>query len=477
MCYEIDSIINKLKNNKVLIIGDAMIDCSIDCEQLGVAAEAPIMKVKEKSKKYCLGGAANVALNLKYAKQEPVLFSIVGDDENGIILKKLMEKEGLSIDGIIVEKGRKTTIKTRYFDGIYQLFRADFEDDFDLLEDTKSTIITAIENEIKKFDIVVLSDYLKGVLSFDLIKSIVDIAHKYGKKVMVDPKDSDMAKYKNCDIIKPNELELRSMMKTCDGELSVLKSSIKEMAIENNHEAVIVTRGKNGILAYKKDEGYEIIDAINTKVVDVCGAGDTAFAYLIAGIVSGISMENSLKLANFAAGVKVQNRGVCPIAYFQLYCNKKQIKFEELDCLRKIFYNKRIVFTNGCFDLLHAGHVYCLEEAKKAGDILIVGINTDESVKKLKGKERPVLDERDRIKMLEALACVDYVIKFSEDTPKKIISRLKPDVLVKGSDYKDKEIIGSDIVLNNGGEIKTIKMLNGYSTSKLIQRIRGLSNE
>jgi D-beta-D-heptose 7-phosphate kinase/D-beta-D-heptose 1-phosphate adenosyltransferase len=246
----------------------------------------------------------------------------------------------------------------------------------------------------------------------------------------------------------------------------------KVICKKNNHEMVVVTLGAEGMFSYESDGKSFKLDALKVNSVDVSGAGDTAISYLAVGVASGMSLEETLILANTAAGKKITKKGAVPVSYIELLSLSKRVEIEQIGLLKQVLNDKKIVFTNGCFDLLHAGHIYSLTQAKQLGDVLVVGVNSDESVRRLKGNTRPVIKLEERLQMLQALSCVDYVISFDEDTPQKIINELSPQILVKGSDYADKIVIGADIVRAYGGIVKFIDLYEDFSTSNIVKKIK-----
>lgn len=473
MNQKINHIISKIKRNKVLVVGDVILDCSVDGEISGLSAEAPIMTFREHQVSYTLGGAANVALNLKNANQDVILVSVVGDDNNSETIKDLLHKAGISSNGLVIDSTRKTTIKKRFYTKLKeQIFRSDNEDRFEIDSKIENLLVGKIAECLACVDIIVLSDYLKGCLTRNLIDNIVQMAHQKGIKVVVDPKDVDFSKYANCDVLKPNQKELAMMINKSSLDFRDIATGSKRICEENHHDMVVVTLGAEGMFLYESCGKTIKLEAIKTNVVDVSGAGDTAVAYLAAGIASGMSFEEALILANVAAGKKVTKYGAVPVNYIELLSLSKRLEIEQIALLRKALINQKVVFTNGCFDLLHAGHIYSLTQAKTFGDVLVVGINSDESVKRLKGDARPVIPLEERIQMLEALSCVDYIIPFDDDTPLDVIKALIPNVLVKGADYRNKIVVGSECVIENGGEVKYIEMYNGFSTSDIVKKIK-----
>lgn len=473
MKQNINCIIRKINRNKILVVGDIILDCSVDGEISGLSAEAPIMTFREHQTSYALGGAANVALNLTHANQNVVLVSVLGDDNCSSIVKTLLQAEGVSTNGLVIDSTRKTTIKKRFYTKQKeQIFRSDSEDRFVINNEIERLIVDKITECIEDVDAIVLSDYLKGCLTYSLINTIVSIGHKRSIKIIVDPKDADFSKYANCDVIKPNRKELAMMINKSSLNYEDIADGCKRICEGNHHDLVVVTLGEEGMFAYESSGKTLKLDATKTTIVDVSGAGDTAVAYLATGIASGMSFEESLILANLASGKKVAKSGAVPVGYVELISFPKRIENEQIQILKQALMNKKVVFTNGCFDLLHAGHIHSLTQARNFGDVLVVGINSDESVKRLKGDARPVIPLEERIQMLEALSCVDFIIPFDDDTPLEIIKSLLPSVLVKGADYRNKTVVGSECVIENGGEVKYIEMYDGFSTSDIVKKIK-----
>ncbi len=472
MNYKVSDIINKVKSSRILVIGDLILDCMIKGDVSGLSAEAPIVTFKEKSRVRTLGGAANVALNLKYADQNVSLCSIVGADSNGKLALELLDKESIDRTLVVTDEQRKTTMKKRYYtEQNSQLFRSDNEDQFDMSFEIETYLLSRLDECINKYDIIVLSDYSKGVLTRSFIARIVEIAHTHDIKVVVDPKDSDYSKYINCDILKPNKKELTMMLKCSNLTYDDILHGCESICSINNHEMMIVTLGAEGMFFYCKNGKHFKINSLSTSVVDVTGAGDTVAAYIALAIASNIPIEETLFLASAAASCKLKKTGASPVGIGELF-DSKIIDVQFLSMLSKALLGKRVVFTNGCFDLLHIGHISCLQQAKAMGDVLVVGINSDTSVKRLKGQDRPIVTLDNRMKMLEALSCVDYIVPFDDDTPINLIEKLIPTVLVKGADYKGKEVVGESLVVAHGGTVHLVELVQGASTSLIVESIK-----
>ncbi len=466
------SFLNRIKRKRILVVGDLILDCSIKCKASGISAEIPIATYKELSIDYTLGGAANVALNLRRAGQDVSLCSVIGNDEHGRLARTKLMQNQVDESFIFVDDNRRTTVKRRYYtEQNIQVFRVDNEDDFDITADIEFNLMSKLSEVIEEYDLIVISDYLKGCLSKKLTSSIIKIAHDKNIEVLVDPKDPDYSKYKYCDYLKPNKKELSMMLKKTQLRDIDIIEGCKYICEQNHNRYIIVTLGADGIMLCDKDGLITKVDATQKHIIDVCGAGDTVAAYLAVALASKLSSEEAVALANNAAGVKVLKFGTSPV-YIGELLTSKIIDTSFLPILKKSLVNTKIVFTNGCYDLLHVGHVQSLIKAKSMGDVLIVGINTDDSVKRLKGETRPIIKLESRMRMLEALACVDYIVPFDDDTPLDIVKQLIPNIIVKGADYKDKCVVGAEIVLENGGQVCFVDMLDGFSTTEIVKTIK-----
>lgn len=471
------SMLSEIKGGSVLVVGDAIIDCYIQGTQQRFSAEAPITIFDIKHISFGLGGAGNVVSNLVKAGQKVDFCSIIGDDYLGERLIQLLKQCDCNKFELISERGRKTTTKFRYrSENCIQIFRSDYEDVYDIQAETKKTLLQFVKDNINKYDLILLSDYQKGCLSQDIISSIVMIAHAFDIPVWADSKASDVSKYCGCNLIKPNKKEFLSMVKGLgESSIEVIGKRAAYLCEENRNDNIVVTLGAEGMLCVEISQGIEYIPGIKTTCNDVSGAGDTAFAYLAVGKLSGLSIIESAKLANIAAGISVREWGVAPISVYDIkFSICKQVDWSDVIPLARYLENERVVFTNGCFDILHYGHIHSLRQAAEHGDVLVVGVNTDDSVRRLKGNNRPIKSLNDRMEVLKSLEFVDYVIPFDDDTPLRLIQLLHPDVLVKGKDYSGKFIVGADFVQSYGGEVVLVEYLDGYSTTKMVNRIYDL---
>jgi len=443
---------------KITVIGDVMIDWYLHGESSRISPEAPVPVVKFKESKFQLGGAANVANNLKHLEIEPFLIGATGNDHFGSLLKEHLKAEKIKFN-LTSEKSFQTICKQRLMSSNQQLARIDYEQYFHGSKLT-NTFNTFIKN-IAKTDLIIVSDYGKGTI-FNARK-LIQSAKKLKKKILIDPKGKDFTKYKGANLITPNKSEFENIMGKV-GSKRDLANKAKKMLEHLNLESLIVTLGSEGMYVLKKSNKKIIGDFINAypqEVFDVSGAGDTTISALGAALSEGNDIFSAAEFANLAASISVSKLGTSTVS------------IEEVTSLETSKGNKEqvIVFTNGCFDIIHSGHLDLLKEARSYGDKLIVGLNSDKSISKLKGPERPIIVQSERKKILLALKYVDEVIIFNEENPLKLIKKLKPSILVKGADYTKEQVIGGEFVESYGGQIKLVKLAKGKSTSNIINKI------
>ena len=476
-----DIIINKFnsKGKWALVIGDVMLDKYIFGEVNRTSPEAPVPVVEKKSESFRMGGAANVAANLIGLGIKTILSGVVGNDQNGEALKRLLKKNNISQQGLI-KSTLSTTTKTRIIAGHQQIVRVDDEDtNISLSANQIKKILNLI---IKKPSIIVLSDYAKGFLTENLTQKIIKQAKKNDIPILVDPKGNDIKKYAGASILTPNKKEAFVLSNLVEPDEGLLEKQLKKICIKFDIENIAMTQGDQGIKLVSSRK-IDVIPATKLKkVFDVSGAGDTVIATLAAGLIGKLTTHKSLELANIAAGVAIGKVGTVAIEGHEIINEidteqtlqiHKIISFNKLDGLIKNLRAKdlKIGFTNGCFDILHAGHVTYLEQAKNNIDFLILGLNSDSSVKKIKGAKRPIINQQDRARVLSSLEAVDAVIIFDEETPIKLIQRIKPNFLIKGSDYKLTEVVGHKEVTKWGGKVKLVELLAGRSSSNIIKDI------
>ena len=465
------------KGKWALVVGDVMLDKYIFGEVNRISPEAPVPIVEKKSESFRLGGAANVAANLTGLGIKTILGGVIGTDQNGDVLKKLLKKINISKQGII-KSTLSTTTKTRVIAGHQQIVRVDNEDiNISLSENQFKKILNLI---IKKPSIIVLSDYAKGFLTENLTQKIIKQAKKLHIPILVDPKGNDIKKYAGASIITPNNKEAFVLSNLVTPNENLLEKQLKRLCIKFDIANIAMTQGDQGIKLVSSKKISVIPATKLKKVFDVSGAGDTVIATLAAGLIGKLSLNKSLELANIAAGVAIGKVGTVAIEGHEIINEidteqslqiHKIINFGKLDGILKNLRakNLKVGFTNGCFDILHAGHVSYLEKAKSNTDFLILGLNSDKSVKKIKGIKRPIINQDDRARVLSSLEAVDAVVIFDEETPIKLIRKIKPNFLIKGSDYKLTEVVGHKEVTKWGGEVKLIELLEGRSSSNIIK--------
>lgn len=471
--------ISQIKQKKILVVGDIMLDMYYKGDVRRISPEAPVPVFRKKSGRSVLGGAANVAANLVAANQQASIMSIIGEDANGKILLDRFKEKNVSVD-LLFRLQRSTTVKTRFLaDNNQQIMRLDVEDTDAITTQECDMMLERLSSFISEFDLVLISDYLKGLLTQEFCQGVIKMARNQKIPVVIDVKDPKYGKYYGATLLKPNLNELRMLTgKNVDTDEDIIAAS-EELRTRNNCQYILTTLGSRGMILVGDGEPY-CVKSLAREVYDVSGAGDTTIAYLSSCIANNIPIRQAVDVANYAAGIQVGKVGTSSV-YLQevrdLISNEdhgishKILSVEEVANFRKDNVSKRIVFTNGCFDILHVGHKRYLQQAASLGDILIVGVNSDDSVRRLKGPTRPVNPEQDRMEILSALSFVDYVVLFDEDTPYELIKKIQPDVLVKGGDYKPDEVVGKDIVEARGGRLELISFVEGKSTTNIINKI------
>lgn len=464
---------------KILVVGDIILDKYIWGAVDRISPEAPVQVVNVQRENIALGGATNVAHNLAVIGCDVVMLGVIGDDDHGRLLKSELAAKSVRLDGVLIDRQRPTTTKTRVVAGNQQVVRIDHEVAENISQEIENQISGYLKKHIEEFDLIILSDYKKGVLTDNIILDILNLAKSHHVKTLVDPKRQDFAIYSGATVIKPNlkeaEIAVRRKLKTKDDAIE----AIKEIQQNYNAESVILTRGKDGMIVIDKDS-VEVIPVTAREVFDVTGAGDTVIAYLGLLIASGYSYVEAAKIANVAAGIAVSRVGTTTVTKEEVYHQLEEMTsgskkilspYEISALLPSLRHNKKIVFTNGCFDILHVGHITLLNKARKLGDKLIVGLNSDASIRRIKGEKRPIVSEAERAHILSAIESVDYVVIFDEDTPLELIKTIKPDILVKGSDYTLEKVIGHDIVESYGGRVALVDLVNGLSTTNIVESI------
>ena len=459
---------------RVLVAGDAMLDEYWFGDTARISPEAPVPVVRTRSAEQRAGGAANVALNVAALGAQTVLAGIVGADERGKLLASLLEQRGVRCE-LVRSPSLPTIHKLRVLARNQQLIRLDAEQS---LEPAAPEFGERFAKLVKAADVVVLSDYAKGTLA--RAADLIAACRAARVPVLVDPKGTDFARYRGAHVLTPNRGEFEAVVGRCASEAELLAKG-KKLRQDLALEALLVTRGEQGMTLFTAGDPHTL-PAQAREVFDVTGAGDTVIALLAAGVAAGLDLDAAAALANLGAGIVVGKIGVATASRSELQRalhaqgsgGRGLVELPELLALvaEAKERGERVVMTNGCFDILHAGHVSYLEEAKALGDRLVVAVNDDASVRRLKGPSRPITPLADRMAVLAGLAAVDWVVPFAEDTPAELIAKIVPDVLVKGGDYRVEDIAGSDVVLSNGGEVRSLGLKPGRSTSALIDAIR-----
>ncbi len=462
---------------RILVLGDIMLDryWSGPCQRISPEAPVPIVQVQQEQDR--LGGGANVARNAVHLGAHACVLGRRGTDAAGERLRALCDEAGIENHWII---DGPTTLKLRIHSRQQQLIRVDFEEKQPLLAEQWLPLLTRV-NATFRPNALVLSDYGKGVLAE--VAPIIDWARSHALPILIDPTGSDYGRYRGATVLTPNVAELEAAMGPCPNDDSLLQRG-DQLLREQQLTALLITRSERGMTLLRPHEAPFHLPTQAREVFDVTGAGDTVIATLASGLATGMDWQRATVIANAAAGVVVGKWGTAtasrdeleailhPQAPFHRQCLDVNALVKAVQQRRAL--GERIVFTNGCFDLLHAGHVTYLQQAKALGDRLIVAVNDDSSVARLKGNSRPINPLTARMAVLAGLACVDWVTAFSEDTPQNLIEQLVPDVLVKGGDYAVEAIVGGDFVRAHGGEVRVLPFLTGFSTTQLIERAKDL---
>ena len=461
----------------IAVIGDLMVDRYIwgSCER--ISPEAPVQVVNIEKESTLLGGAGNVLHNLKALDAQVSLYSVIGDDETAVVLQERIATLAPVQSTLICEKGRRSTQKSRVIASGQQVLRFDDETMIPIAPVSEEQLYDALIANIANYDAILLSDYGKGVLTDTLTQKIITLSHQHNIPVLVDPKGRDYQKYTQATLITPNRKEASLALGRELESVEQIEEALRTLKEELSLTYAIITLSEEGIALL--DTTPKIIPTVAREVYDVTGAGDTVLAALGVALASGAKIEAACDFANKAAAVVVAKVGSATatlneIEEYEHSLNKGQAesKVKNLTQITRIVkrlkeQKRKIVFTNGCFDILHKGHAAYLEKAKQQGDLLIVGLNSDASVRRLKGDTRPINPLEDRAFLLAALESVDYVVPFEEDTPYTLIQHILPDILVKGADYEGKEVVGSDLAK----EVVLIAMVEGRSTTNIIHKI------
>src|SRR5712675_540668 len=486
--FDFDSLSHAIGRQTVLCVGDLMLDEFVYGEVSRISPEAPAPVIAVQRTETNIGGAGNVARNIAALGARCIFVGLIGEDEAGARLKAALSQQSLIETVLVCDSERPTTRKVRFVSEHFSthMLRADWELAAPASASIEQKLIDAIVPLLPRADIVLLSDYAKGVLTARVIRNVIEAARKLGKRVIVDPKSANFAIYRGATLLTPNRREFAEATRSrADTENSIAEAAQDAMQLADC-DAMLVTQSEHGMTLVPRNGEAIHVPAHPVKVRDVSGAGDTVVAVLAVTLAAGADWETALRMANAAAAVAVGKKGTAIVTPAEL--RRKILPHASLAAEEKIVaaggdldthladwrrQDLRIGFTNGCFDILHPGHVKVLTAARGACDRLIVGLNSDASTKRLKGKGRPVQDERARAEVLAALEAVDLVVIFEEDTPIKLIAQIRPSVLVKGGDYAREQVVGHEIVEAHGGKVLLVDVLPGFSTTSLVDRARG----
>ena len=474
---------------RCLVVGDLMLDEYLWGKAERISPEAPVQVVDVIREELRLGGAGNVVHNLAALGAQVSVCSVVGDDQNGRELLGQFCHHHIDTRAIFQDPGRRTSRKTRVVAAHQQIVRIDRESRDALPAAVEQQLCSWIAAHAGEYKVIVLSDYNKGVLTPAVIASAISAAASAGIPVLVDPKGPDFTRYSGATLLTPNRKEAETASGVPITDTASLADAAGIIMGATGLQHLLITRSEEGMSLFSQGGGIVHIPTVAREVFDVSGAGDTVLAALAIGIASGLTVAESARLANIAAGIAVGKLGtsiVTPqeiIDTVSLAHKDSHSKIKSLDVLTPLIAaeknkGKRIVFTNGCFDLLHAGHVKYLQKARNLGDLLVLGLNSDASVRRLKGPKRPLIDQDERAQLLAALDCIDYVVIFDQDTPLELITALKPHILAKGGDYSLDGVVGRDVVESYGGRVELVTFVDGKSTTNIIERVLELySNE
>ena len=471
-------------NHRVLVVGDVMLDRYLWGDVRRVSPEAPVPVLRPNHEAERAGGAGNLALNTAGLGLQTSLAGYVGDDDKAERLRRRWRDSQIHSDLVMALQDRPTTTKTRIIAGHQHVLRVDDEDLNPVTADTEERMLASLIDRLDAVDALMLSDYGKNVLTEHVCKHLIVEARRKGLSVLVDPNGRDFRKYAGATVLTPNLKELEQVTGVPAHQSEELIQAGRRMIAEFEIGAIVLTQSEKGMTYIDRDEIVHS-PAIAQEVFDVSGAGDTVIAALAAGMLADLSRANTLQLANVAAGIVVGKVGTAPIERDELlhaldphgrFVEDAIYTPERLERAVTTWRSQgeRIVFTNGCFDVLHAGHVACLQKAADHGDHLIVALNTDRSARALKGEGRPIVHQQDRAFLISALRVVDAVVLFDEETPLELITALRPDVIVKAADYTEETVVGAKEVKSWGGDVVLVPLVDDMSTTDLIHKIKGL---
>jgi len=482
-----EAVLDQFERKRVLVVGDIMLDRFVYGHVSRISPEAPAPVIETSGPLDVVGGSGNVVRNIVSLGAACEIVAVVGRDDAARTVRRHLQDIDVPTGGLVEVEGRVTTVKTRFIAYLHNthLLRADTEETKPVGKDVEDAIIASVESRMGAADAVILSDYAKGVLTPRVIAMVIAAARRAGRPVIIDPKGLDYSRYRGATAVTPNAAELaQALGRPVMNDGAAVRAAALALAGQIDCDVALVTRGERGVLIVSRDGEAASFDATARRVVDVSGAGDTVVAGFTLALVSGAGIPNAAHLANVAAGVVVGKKGTSQVTAAELRdLLLSRPRFELLEKVKDLAAIGECVaawrreglsvgFTNGCFDLLHPGHVQLLCEARSHCDLLIVGLNSDSSVKRLKGATRPVQPETARLIVLAGLAFVDAVVLFADDTPIELIRRIRPDILVKGADYQVDQVVGHDVVASYGGKVVLVNLIPDSSTTRIIDRLK-----
>lgn len=492
MSKELVELVQNLGAPRVLVVGDAMMDRYVWGDAERISQEAPVILLRAERREERLGGASSVATMLRALGAKVMLAGVVGNDHDGGRIRQMLTDLAIDHEAVITDVDRPSTVKERYVGRAQhrhpqQMIRVDYEDRRAISDAVRRQMMLVVQSQLKRTDIVLISDYDKGVCTPELLSAIISAARTMNVRVIADPiRGHDYRKYHACNAITPNRLEAGLASRRTLSDMNEVWHAATHLQETLDLEAAIITLDKDGMALKHRDGRAKHFPTRPRHVYDITGAGDMVMCVLGLALAAGADYEQAIQLANVAGGLEVEKIGVATLTRDEILRDLMtpghaatqsptkvlplEAALQELDYRRRL--GQRVVFTNGCFDVLHAGHVQYLQEARAQGDVLIVGLNSDASVRALKGKTRPVQKLADRSLILASLQAVDFVTVFDESTPMHLIQSIRPDVLVKGADYSKEEVVGSQFVESYGGRVHLALLHHGHSTTNLIDRMR-----
>ncbi len=478
----VESLFARTQTFRCLVVGDLMLDEYLWGKAERISPEAPVQVVDVLREDLRLGGAGNVANNLLALGCRVTIASVIGEDENGWALLKAFNRQGIDTAGILQEPGRRTGRKTRVVAANQQIVRIDRESREPLSATVEQQLCSWLQQQLPGFDVLLISDYLKGVLTPAVLATMMTTAAERRIPVLVDPKGTDYLRYRGATLLTPNRKEAEAASGIAIRDPESLNRAAEALMSQVKLDNLLITRSEEGMSLFSGSGETVHIPTVAREVFDVTGAGDTVLALLACGIAGGRPLPEAARIANLAAGIAVAKLGTSVVTPAEIIAAVSSVhrdsdsKIKDRVVLTPLIEQERtngrlVVFTNGCFDLLHAGHVKYLQAARQLGDLLVLGLNSDASVRRLKGPKRPLINEEERAHILAALDCIDYVCLFDEDTPLELIAALRPQILVKGGDYTTDAVVGRDIVESYGGRVELIPFVDGKSTTNIIEKV------